>query len=137
MNIPKHGSQGLFDWQPCQEDLSLGTIYHLGLGLCSEVCLFVCCFWLSFPAQLLILPRLWASLLRGHNHFVLPSFDLRGLASHHISRFVSDPTFHPGPTLCIQLVLPQGLPGAVGNLLTSGPSEKGQDQVNPCTWPRS
>lgn len=37
MNILGHGSQGLFDWRLCQEDLSLGTIHRFGLGLCPDV----------------------------------------------------------------------------------------------------
>lgn len=61
-----------------------------------------------FVVAAIVLPKPTSDLtkalglvLRGHNRFVLFSFDLRGLASNHISRFVSDPTFHPSPTLCI------------------------------------
>lgn len=60
MNIHGLGSQRLFDGQPCQKDLGLGALYHLGRTYVQKPLLLL----LSFPHQLLISPRLWAPYLQ-------------------------------------------------------------------------
>lgn len=118
MNIRGLGSQRLFDWQPCQKDLSLGALYHLGPDLCSEA--FLLLLLLSFPNQLLISPRLWASYLEDITDlfcFLLTSGDWPQITS--LGLFLTQPST---PALPYAF---QGLPSPVGNLLTNGPSEKG------------